>query len=457
MSLSVQVNQYWQLSRVVLLPARFLRWLFSITLSLIALGSIFFPQEKEVLLAIGAGVSFLLLSIIGMQVPGQLLALASSKQFQHLADLRGKLWAISFVFWFSAALIGCSFFYNLSTHKFTFWEMLSLAVAATSFIATTFTIIIARYPSAMAVYPLVFFIALPEFFKTFALAEEVQSLYLWSGSAILWVIFYVWWQGWQPKNYIANAMTLSSTEMKKIFEQRKSAKHKFSSQPGSLSGSLLLGESDEIPALIKRDIIAYPLIPLLALAFIFWRDIDPEKITQLSAISAFFVFTAARGMQFIHTLFPNIYRLWMNTNKTRMETFYYLEKIFFLYFFASVIPMIFFSALANHYFFNDLLSNFPFGYLLLVAAFFISYSYYLGLVIYAKLPESPMMVGWILTTTFICLTTGLTLFNIFWSSDISQNHADYLWCSGLLAVLTILFRQWAKSSWKRVNFYRAKS
>lgn len=457
MSLSVQVNQYWQLGRVVLLPARFLRWLFSIILSLIALGSIFFPQGKDVFLAVGAGVSFLLLAIIGMQVPGQMLALASSKQFRHLADLRGKLCAISFAFWLSTAIIGCCFFYNLSTHKFTFGDMLSLAVAATSFIATTFTIIIARYPSAVAIYPLVFFIALPEFFKTFALAEELQNLYLWIGSAILWIAFYVWWKGWQPKKYLANAMTLSTTETKKIFEERKSAKQKFSSKPGSLSGSLLLGESDGILVWVRREIIPYLFIMLMAFAFIFWRDISPEKIPQPAALACLFGLIVGRGVIFIHTLLPGIYRLWMNTNQTRMEIFYYIEKLFFLCFIISVIPVTLFSALANHYVFDGLISNFHFGYLLLTAAFFVSYSYYLGLVIYAKLPESPMMVGWILMATFVCLTTGLAFFNLFWGWDISQNHADYLWCSGLLASLTILFRQWAKSSWRRVNFYRARS
>lgn len=457
MSLSVQVNQYWQLGRVVLLPARFLRWLFSILLSLIALGSIFFPQGKEAFLAVGAGVSFLLLAIIGMQVPGQLLALASSKQFRHLADLRGKLFAISFVFWFSTALIGCSFFYNISTHNFTFWDMLSLAVAATSFIATTLIIIIARYQRTVAILPLVFFIALPEFFKTFALAEEVQNLYLWGGSAILWIIFYVWWQGWQPKKYLANAMTLSPTEMKQIFEERKSAENKSSSQPVTLSGSLLLGESDGFLFWLKREVIQPFFFLGLGLAFIIWRDISPEKIPHILVTGFLFFLIAGRGGSFLHSLHRNLYRLWMNTSQSRMEIFKYLEKAYFLYFFASTIPAVLFFALVNHYLFNDLVNAFYFGYLLLIATLFVSYSYYLGLVIYSKLASSPMAVGWILLATYMCLITGMVFFNIFWSSNISQSHTDYLWCSGLLAGLTIFFRQWAKSSWKRVNFYRVKS
>lgn len=457
MSLSVQVNQYWQLSRVLLFPARFLRWLFAIIFSLVALGCIFQPQATEMYLAIGAGVSFLLLSIMGMQVPGQMLALASSKQFRHLADLRVKLFAISFVFSCSAALIASSFFYHLESDKLTFWDMLTMAIVATSFITTTLTIIAAYYPPAMAVYPIVFFIALPEFFQRTLLTGEIQSLYLWGGSAFVWAVFYVWWKRWHPKKYLANAMLLSSREIKQHFEEKKSKEHKFSSQPHSLSGSLLIGQSDGFLFWFKREIILPFFFLGLGLVFIVWRDITPEKIPEILVTGFLFFLIAGRGGSFLHSLHKNLYRLWMNTNKSRMEVFYYLEKAYFSYFFASTLPAVLFVVLVNHFFFDDLVSTFYFGYLLLIATLFVSYSYYLGLVIYAKLTASQTVLGWILLATYICLITGMVFFNILWGQDISQDHADYLWFSGGLVVLTVLFRQWARSSWKKVNFYRAKS
>jgi hypothetical protein len=454
MSLSVQVNQYWQLTRTVLFPMRFIRWLFGVLLALTMLVGVFQLIEQRAFVTIAGSLVCFLLVISAIQVPGQMLALASSKQFHHLAGLRTKLFALAFVFWFVLALLISSFLFHISKDDSGFGDVLALAIITTSLIATTFSVVMAYYPPAMGIYPLVIFIAIPEFFKNVSVIGNAESLYLWGISGILWMIFYYWWKKWHPKEYLANAMTLSPEEMKRRYEERKSAKSVVTSLPRSLSGTLLIGASDGFTLWLKREIIQPVIFLTLMLAFMLWRDITSEKIPPMLFTAFLFFLVAGRGCSFLHWQYKNLYRLWMNSNQSRTENFSYLERFYCPYFFASTAPAALFLLLASYYFLNIPMNIFHIGHVLMIATLFVAYSYYLGLVIYAKYSANTVTISWILLATYVCVITIMIHFNILWGWDISQSHADYLLFSGVLFGLTILLRQLAKSCWKTVNFYR---
>jgi hypothetical protein len=88
------LNQCWRLILVMLLPARYVKWLGVFTLAVLIPGAILSFFGHSVVLYLGSAFSLLLLMMLGMLMPGQMLALRSSKQFQYMADLRYPLFLL---------------------------------------------------------------------------------------------------------------------------------------------------------------------------------------------------------------------------------------------------------------------------------------------------------------------------------------------------------------------------
>jgi hypothetical protein len=450
-------NQYWQLIQIMVLPTRYMRWLYILTLIVLIPGAILSLFDYHIVLYVGSAISLLLLMIVGMLVPGQMLALRSSKQFQCMADLRYKLFFIVLFFWLSVSFILTMTLTYLNSSEFGFYPVFAVTTMALTCVAVLFVVVGSYIQTAQGFIPLfvwvVFFSA-----KNTDMFSAAHIVPYWLITVVLWLGMCFWWFRWQPKKYLANFMTLSAAEMQRQQSNvTSSLAVAFSAIPKTLSGSLLIGVSDGIQSWLKRE-LGQLVIFLIALMFIlYWAKQMPANVASVLVTIYLFIFICIRGGIVFQHFYRNLYRLWMSSNYSRGDIFLYIEKRYFLLFVSSVIPAVLIFALINNYVLGALVGLFYGVYLLLIGSLIATFSFYLGVFVYLKSSASFVMLNWISPIANIGLIGLMVYLNILWGPSPSHEHADYLWFSGVLLMLVLLARTWVKSGWKQVNFFRVKN
>lgn len=457
MSIQVILNQYWRLILVMLLPARYVKWLGVLTLAVLILGAILKVFGHSVVLYLGSAFSLLLLMMVCMLVPGQMLALRSSKQFQYMADLRYPLFFIALFFWLVVSFWLSITLALLNPKEFSFYSTFALITMTLTCVAVLFAVVGSYMQTAQGFVPLfvwlVFFSA-----KSANLFSPENIVIYWLITAVLWLGMYFWWFQWQPKKYLVNFMTLSAVEMQKQQSNAiQSVTFAFSALPKTLIGSMLIGSSDGIKSWLKRE-LGLLAIFLVALAYIlYWSKKMPESAAGILIAIYVFIFICIRGGIIFQNCYRNLYRLWMGSNYTRAELLSCIERRYFLLSGASIISMALLFALVNMSVLAFPVSLFHSMYLLLISSLVVVVSFYLGLLVYIKSAASFVLLNWITPIVNLSLIGIMVYLNILWGPNPSHEHASYLWFSGALLMLTLLGRVWVKSSWKNVNFYRVKN
>lgn len=451
------MNQYWRLILVMMLPARYVKWLAVLTIAVLVLGVILYFFDISFVLYIASAISLLLLMMVAMLVPGQMLALRSSKQFQCMADLRRPLFIIALCFWLLVSLILTLTMGFLEPKEFRFNSVFALAFMALSCVALLFIVVGSYMQTAQGFVPLfvwmLFFSAKNTDFFTVANI----GIY-WLISLSLWLVMFVWWFRWQPQKYLVNFMTLTAAEMQRQqINNTQAIAAAFSAAPKTLVGSLLVGVSDGIHAWCKRELgqLAFFLIALMFI--LYWVKQLSVNVASVFFIIYLFIFICIRGGIIFQHFFRNLYRLWMNSPYSRAEIFIYIEKRYFLLLLSSLVPGILVFGLINHYVLDDLLSLFKGAYLLLIGLLICSLSFYLGLFIYLKSAASFLWLNWISPIVNIGLIGLMVYFNVLFGPNPSAEHVDHLAFSAGLLVLILLGRQWVKTHWRTLNFFRVKN
>lgn len=457
MNLHGTLCQYSQLTRAVFFPARYVHWLFLLTLAVVVTGSVLAFFGHRMTLMVGVGINLILIMVSGMLVPGQMLALRSSKQFQYLADLRNKLFVIVMVFWLLASLLISVTLLFINPKIFSFHLTFAVATMCFSVVAVVFVLVGIYMRVAQGAVPffiwIIFFSA-----KNTNIFSSVHPSYFWSITIVLWLGFYLWWRRWSPKNYLVNFMTLSAIEMQK---QQLVAIHSvtniFSAVPKTLSGSLLIGSSDGNKSWFKRELAHLTFFFMVLMCMFLWTKKMPEGAASALVTICFFVFICVRSGIIFQALYRNVYLLWMHSGYTRAGIFKYIEQGYFLSAAAFILPSVSILALANDYFFGGLIEPFYGRYALLIGILVISASFYLGLLIYVKSSASLVFLNWIAPIINLIFVGLMVYLNILWGPGVSHDHSDYLWFAGLLLMINLMGRLWAKSRWEKVNFYRVKN
>jgi hypothetical protein len=451
------LNQYWRLILVMLLPARYVKWLGVLTLAVLIPGAILSFFGHSVLLYLGSAFSFLLVMMVGMLVPGQMLALRSSKQFQYMADLRYPLFFIAMVFWLLVSFWLSITLVLLNPKEFSFYSIFALTTMALTCAAVLFAVVGSYMQTAQGFVPLLVWIV---FFsaKSTDLLSAVNTGVYWLVTALLWLVMFAWWVRWQPQKYLINFMTLPAAEM-----QRQQANNVqaitsvFSATPKTLAGSLLAGVSDGIQAWCKRELGQLVFFLLMLMFMLYWVRQIPANVASMMVSIYAFIYICIRGGIIFQSFFRNLYRLWINGSYSRGEILTYIEKRYFLMLVSSIVPVTLVFVLINHYLLNDLLGLFKGAYVLFIGFLFSSLAFYVGLFVYIKSAASFVLLNWITPIVNIGLIGIMVYLNILWGPSPSHEHASYLWFSGALLMLTLLARAWVKSSWESVNFYRVKN
>jgi hypothetical protein len=451
------LNQCWRLILVMLLPARYVKWLGVFTLAVLIPGAILSFFGHSVVLYLGSAFSLLLLMMLGMLMPGQMLALRSSKQFQYMADLRYPLFFIAMFFWMLASLWLSIILMLLNPKEFSFYSIFSLITVVLTCVAVLFAVVGSYMQTAQGFVPLfvwlVFFSA-----KGANLFSAAYVSSYWLITLVLWVGMFIWWFRWQPQKYLVNFMTLSAVEMQR--QQANSVQaitSVFSAIPKTLAGSLLVGVSDGVQAWWKRELgqLVFFLLLLMFMLYLV-RQIPASGASMMISIYVF-IYICIRGGVIFQSFFRNLYRLWISSNYSRVEILAYIEKRYFLMLVASMVPVTLVFVLINHYLLNDVLGLFKGAYVLFIGFLFISLAFYVGLLVYIKSAASFVLLNWITPIVNLSLIGTMVYLNILWGPNPSHEHASYLWFSGALLMLILLGRVWVKSSWKSVNFYRVKN
>lgn len=457
MSAPVTFNQYWRLILAMVLPARYVKWLGLLTLAVLVLGAVLYFFNVSFVLHIGSAFSLLLLMMVGMLVPGQMLALRSSKQFQCMADLRRPLFVIALCFWVLVALILTTTIGFLEPKEFAFNSVFALTFMALSSVALLFIVAGSYVQTAQGFVPLFVWLLFFSAKKADLFSAANTEIY-WLISLLLWLVMFVWWFRWQPQKYLVNCMTLPAAEM-----QRQQANNTramaavFSAVPKTLYGSLLLGLSDGTQAWFKRELGQLAFF-LIALMFIFyWAKQLPTNVASVFFVIYLFIFICIRGGIVFQHFYRNLYRLWMSSNCSRADIFVYMEKQYFLLFAASIIPMLLVFMLINHYVLDALVGSFYVAYLLLISILMTTFSFYLGVFVYLKSAASFVLLNWISPIVNVVFIGAMVYLNLLWGPNPSHEHAGYLWLSSVLLTLIVLGRAWVKSQWIAVNFFRVKN
>lgn len=457
MNIQATLNQYWRLILVMLLPARYVKWLAVFTFTVLMSGAILRFFGHSLVLYIGTAFSLLLLMMIGMLVPGQMLALRSSKQFQYMADLRYKLFFLALAFWCLASLALSAALTTLDPKGFSFPITLAVATMGLSGVAVLFAVVGSYMQTAQGFVPLLVWVL---FFsaKSTNLFSSAHITTYWFITIGLWLVMFIWWFRWQPQKYLVNFMTLPAAEMQRLqMTNTQTIAAAFSAVPNTLAGSLLVGASDGIQAWCKRELGQLVFFLLMLGLMFYWIKQIPQNVAGVMVGIYLFIFICIRGSVIFQHIFRNLHRLWMNSSFSRTEILTYIETRYFLLLAASLIPVIFVLGLINHYLLDELLSLFNVVYLLLIGLLMCSLSFYLGLFIYLKSAASFLWLNWVSPIVNLCLIGVMVYFNILFGPDPSVEHRDYLAFSTGLLILVLAGRTWVKSHWHKINFFRVKN
>jgi len=451
------LNQYWRLILVMLLPARYVKWLGVLTLAVLIPGAILNVFGHYIVLYIGSAFSLLLVMMVGMLVPGQMLALRSSKQFQYMADLRYPLFFIALGFWLLVSFWLSITLTLLNPKEFSFYSTFALITMTLTCVAVLFAVVGSYMQTAQGFVPLFVWLVFFSAKSTDLFSTEYVPSY-WFITLMLWTGMFIWWFRWQPQKYLINFMTLSAAEM-----QRQQANNVqaitsvFSAIPNTLAGSLLVGVSDGIQAWLKRELGQLVFFLLLLMFMLYWVRQTPANAASMMVSIYVFIYICVRGGIIFQSFFRNLYRLWINSNYSREEMLAYFEKRYFLMLVVAMVPVTLVFVLINHYLLNDLLGLFKGAYVLFIGFLFSSLAFYVGLFVYIKSAASFVLLNWISPIVNLGLIGIMVYLNILWRPNPSHEHASYLWFSGALLMLILLGRVWVQSSWKNVNFYRVKN
>lgn len=451
------LNQYGRLLLAMLMPARYVKWLGVLTLAVLIPGAILSFFGHSLVLSLGAAFSFLLLMMVGMLVPGQMLALRSSKQFQYMADLRYPLFLIALVFWLLVSFWLSINLMLLNPKEFNFYSTISLITMVLTCVAVLFAVVGSYIQSAQGFVPLLVWLVFFSAKGTNLFSAEYASSY-WLITLVLWGGMFIWWFRWQPQKYLVNFMTLSAVEM-----QRQQASNiqaitsAFSAIPRTLAGSLLGGVSDGIQAWWKRELGQLVFFLLLLMFMLYWVRQIPANVASIMVSIYVFIYICIRGGVIFQSFFRNLYRLWISSNYSRVEMLAYIEKRYFLMLVSSMVPAMLVFALINHYVLGDLLGLFTGAYVLFISFLFSGLAFYVGLLVYIKSAASFVLLNWIAPIVNLSLIGIMVYLDILWGPNPSHEHAHYLWFAGALLMLILLGRVWVKSSWANINFYRVKN
>lgn len=455
---SLVLQQYWQLVRALWFPLWFVRWLAAAEVGLLAIGGlVFWWTGQPVVFMVAVGIGLVLVITVGILVPGQILALVSSKQLCWLPGLRIKVCILLVCFCVLLSLASSGWLVAMKPDSRDFIALFSVAFLFLSFVSIVMLISGAYFGFLQVLITAFVWMAS-------IVAEQllrIELLVSWCLTAIIWIVFYLWWRQWQPRKYLVNYMTLSQVEIKVLQEQQpglmQSLSYYLSSPPGSLAGTLLLTTSDGIATLIKRELGYFLLIVLTAaLTFFLLRKVPQEFLNHM-ALVLMVVYFLSRSFQLQMFYYRNLYRVWLIFGGTRTKIFNYIEKQFAAHMAVIFFPAMIAAILLNYFLGDAGINRVVLLFAGLISVLLLAQLFYISLIVYIKSTASVIWLNWLVAILTICFMLVMAYFNLLGGVDARPSSGDYWLFCAILALLALVMRLWALQCWRHVNFIKVKN
>lgn len=457
MNAPLVLQQYWQLARTLMFPLRVTRWLMIGTLLLSVLGGfLLWWIEQPVVLIISAAIAYTIVILICVMVPAQMLSLVSSKQLFWIPGLRRKTFVILFFsYGVTALLVSLLFSFRFNAVPF----VVGVAVAFT-FAAAIAVLMLVTSVYFQGFQPFVFVLIWIVYF----IAEQLLQVYALVSFAVgvlMWTILYLWWTRWVPQKYFMNYMTMSVAKLRDAQEQQagviQSLGYWLSSAPRSLCGTLLLGVSDGFKARLKHELGQLVVIVFMVLIFsYFFRDVPKDGFLKMAPFMVL-TFMVARNAQIQLLCYRNLYRVWVFYSGSRASLFNYVERQYATHIVFAYGALVLVLLVANMQMGSNAVPISLLAFGVVIGVLFVAQLFYLGWIIYQKTSASMVWFGWLTNIIAALFLILAALVGLFWMPNVSQNADQYGIFIGIMLSVLIVIRYWAISSWKKINFYRAKN
>ena len=331
MSLQRELNTYWQLIRTLLLPMRWLRWSVLGALLVALLGGLYWWLNETiglglVMAAFLYGVLFF--SVGGLLMPGQMLAMASSKQLSLMGDLRTRLWWLLLGF----ALVASLFLALLGTLKtdLSFGSTYIAILILVSLILAAVLLVGAYWPGLQGFV----FVFAWAYLQALDWLMAQNPLLLAGILLVCWWLLRVWWLHWRPARYVKNFMTQGQSSWwgingddkpewtnAVIYQPKAGAK--------TWLGSSLRGQADGVKADMQRLVIGVA-IGLFFGVLGFWGAGQEAwlKIWQVLGPMLLLIMTLSVGVAINFIMYRRIHCLWLFFPGDRRALYHYVHKAY---------------------------------------------------------------------------------------------------------------------------------
>lgn len=456
MMTQTSMQRFWILTKVLIFPLTWLKWMMALGTALTLIGLPIYLIWQNPICAIFGGMLIMVnITMNCASLPSQMLALNSSKQFGMLPGLRKEAGVIYFMFSLLTS-IAITFVIALKNHEN--WIPLFPAVfVMTSVLFVATLSITSRWKWAQGLM----FMTIAILPTVYAWLTKIDARFLASGLILGWVIFFRWWLYWRPTQLHKNLFGLPISDMEKNQQEIKffwsqGIFRLAKAKPKTLLGTLLFGSADGWEAQLKNFISGLVLVLLFLGLF---QLLGSSVIDVLIHQADLWLFIACTSSNFAFQgyLFRNLYKLWMFYPKSRDSLLPYLEKLYYPWVLAITIPMVALYLTLPIFVIempNDLFLALT---LLICSAFSVAFNFYIGIVIYCKTSAS---YTWALSISsgimFASVMIVIPLYAVW-----AEHKAELL--PFLLAIITALLssvvflRHRAKKHLLKINFLRANS
>lgn len=405
------------------------------------------------------------LLVCAMALPGQLLAINTSRQIGILPGIRemSLLVLIAFCLALPAGLMCVLWFFDKPVD---YVAVFFTALVFLSGIMALGVVLASRLPMGQN-FILMFSWLLVKLAGPLLTLSIVNYLLL---LMLIWLPFCIWWLRWRPEQYLMNPFGIAHNNTQRwqlellktgygrgwkgLLATGLAGAHWKNHAPGSAVGSVLLGYSDGASDLLKKSAIGV-LVYLCLVLFALFKD-------KLSDVGQF-----AFGFVYIMNLFTAFGLLWAFSRNMRnawllciggRATLFSLVESTYRRALVNFLGLLAAAHLVSCIVFSEYFYNWQFSLLLLSYSFAgILCALYIWLIIYARYGVPP---AWLILPTAISMlaSAGLLLVIVsFWQSQPLLSYEVAFGYVVSLLVISIFLRKKAQQMWQQVNFRRVYS
>lgn len=335
-----KITEYLLLARVLFFPARWFERLVKISFGISVLGLL-----ASKIFAVGMVVAlipttlFLLLNFfIAVFMQGQMLALASSKQFFLLGSLRERMLCLAFVQLIICSAILAIAFVRLGNQA-VFLPFFA-SIFCTVSIVFALLVIVCRYWAGMQG---LVFIGLAYYIKLGSWFLQSGTVFSTIGIFITWSLFAAWFIKWKPNRFHLNVFSVSQSDFARNQELTRFSLYGFTNRlygkPQSLIGSMLLGASDGWLVQIKR-LLAEIAIFIFFISFPYFINAGSSFGQALANNASVYlaISMSSQVLKIYLVIAANFSKVWLFHSGSRDHILLTVEKCFYPRVIVSLIP-----------------------------------------------------------------------------------------------------------------------